>query len=151
MFDSLRKVKQRRTQLHFRDDGQFEFRKLLIEDGFLVEKEQDIVVKAWLLLYKLQKRFRGYKKIGSDMVTLSFDRDIVLDPFGQLTDAEKPERGKNLKKDFVKNIAEAKCYRHEHGKKPRTLMDKMVIFMGTAIVGEVLIIGMQAAFKTQGG
>lgn len=144
---SLRKVKQKRTQLHFRDDGQFEFRKLEIEDGFLVEKEQDVVTKAWLMFYKLQKRFGGYRKIGSDMVTVSFDRDIVLDIFGQLSDAEKPERGSDLKKSFVKNIAEAKCYRHEHGKKPRTLIDKLVLFMGVAILMEVLIIGMQAAMK----
>ena len=147
MFDNLKKIKQKRTQLYFRDDGQFQFRRLDIEDGFLVEKEQDAVVKAWLLFYKLQKRFRGYGKMGSDMVTMSFDRDIVLDPFGELNDAEKPERGNNLKKSFVKNIAEAKCYRHEHSKKPGTLMDKLVMFMGIAIILEVLIIGMQAAMK----
>lgn len=147
MLEKLRKVKQRRTQVHFRDDGQFEIRKLDIEDGFLVEKEQDIVVKAWLMLYKLQKRFRGYGKMGSDMVTLCFDRDIVLDPFKQLSDKEKPERGNDLKKEFVRNIATAKCYRHEHGKKPKTLMDKLVMFLGTAIIIQLLIIGMQAYMK----
>lgn len=148
MFDSLKRVKPKRTQLHFRDDGQFEFRKLDILDGFLVEKQvQDVVVKAWLLFYKLQKRFKGYKKIGSDMVTISFDRDIVLDTFGQLRDAEKPEKGSNLKKDFVSKIATAKCYKHEHSGKKRDLYDKMVLFFGIALVCELLIIGIQAVSK----
>ena len=151
MFEGLRKIVQKRTQLHFRDDGMFEFRKLEIEDGFLAEKQQQMVTAAWLMIYKLQKRFRGYGKIGSDMVTISFDRDIVLDPFDQLSDAEKPEKGNDLKKKFVKNIATAKCYRHEHGKKPKTLMDKLVMYMGTAIVLEVLIIGMQAAMGASKG
>jgi hypothetical protein len=146
----IKKIKPKRTQLHFRDDGQFQFRKLDILDGFLVEKEQELVVKAWLLFYKLQKRFKGYKKIGSDMVTVSYDRDIVLDTFGQLKDAEKPEKGANLKKDFVSKIATAKCYKHEHGGKKKTLMDKMVMFFGIAMVGEIVIMLIQVAVK-QGG
>ena len=147
MFIGLRQVKPKRTQLHFRDDGQFQFRKLDILDGFLVEKVQDVVVKAWLLFYRLQKRFKGYKRIGSDMVTISFDRDIVLDTFGQLKDAEKPEKGANLKKDFVSKIATAKCYKHEHTGKKRNLMDRMVMYFGITLVVEVLIIGIQAVSK----
>ncbi len=151
MFENFRKVVQKGHQLHFRDDGQFEFRKLEIEDSFLAEKQQQIVTAAWLMIYKLLKRFRGYGKIGSGMVTISFDRDIVLDSFNQLSDAEKPEKGNDLKKKFVKNIATAKCYRHEHGRKPKTLMDKLVLYMGSAIILEVLIIGMQAAMGASKG
>ena len=43
MFESLLgTTKPKRTQLHIRDDGEFAFRKLPVEDGFLVEKEKEI-------------------------------------------------------------------------------------------------------------
>ncbi len=139
MFETIMKRHKQRTQLHFRDDGQFQFRKLFIEDGFLVEKEGDAITSAWMLLYKLLKRFDGLKGVGgADMVTISYDRDVILDTFNQVTDAEKPERGGELKKSFVKGIAEAKCYRHEHGKKKRNIADTMVLFLGTAIMGEII-------------
>lgn len=132
--------KERRTQLYFRDDGGFMFRKLDIEDGFLVEKNSDKEIsKAWMMRYKLLKHFNGFKKIGADMVTLSFARDIVFDPFGQLATEEKPEKGASLVKDFVQKIAEAKCYKHEQKAKGSLLIDKLVIFMGT--IGVLLAIG----------
>ena len=113
----------------------------------MVEKVQDVVIKAWLLFYKLQKRFKGYKRIGFDMVTISFDRDIVLDTFGQLSDAEKPQRGADLKKSFVSNIATATCYKHEHTDKKRSLLDKMVMYLGMALLCELAIILLQVAMK----
>ena len=138
MLESLLKQRQKRTQLHFRDDGRFQFRRLEILDGFLVDRVGEEIVSAWLMTYKLLKRFNGYRHIGSDMVTLCYDRDILLDNFNQLADAEKPDQGIDLKKAFVTNIATAKCYRHERGKKSRTIYDKMVLFLGTAIILEVI-------------
>ena len=139
--------KEQRTQLYFRDDGGFIFRKLDIEDGFLVEKNgAKEVVKAWMMKYKLLKRFDGYKNIGADMVTLSFARDIVFDPFGQLNDSEKPDKGGELIKEFVRKIAEAKCYRHEVNAKGSTVAEKVVLFMGATMVLMALGIGIQAAF-----
>lgn len=149
MFEKILKQKKQRTQLHFGDDGQFEFRKLLIEDGFLVEKEGDKVTSAWMLLYKLQKRFNGFRGVsGADMVTMSYDRDVILDSFNQVNDIEKPERGSDLKKNFAKNIAESKCYKHEHAKPKRSIADTMVLFLGTAILGEV--IGLLIILSTRG-
>jgi len=139
--------KEKRTQLYFRDDGNFIFRKLDIEDGFLVEKnKQGEVIKAWMMRYKLLKRFDGYGSIGADMVTVSFARDIVFDPFDQLKDSEKPDKGANLIKDFVRKIAEAKCYRHEMTAKGSLLAEKIVVFMGATMVLLALGIGIKVAF-----
>lgn len=139
--------KEQRTQLYIRDDGTFIFRKLDIEDGFLVERNaKKEIVKAWMMRYKLLKRFDGYGNIGADMVTISFARDIVFDPFNQLNDSEKPDKGAELIKDFVRKIAEAKCYRHEREAKGSVLADKIVWFMGITMVMLGLALGAKAAF-----
>jgi len=139
--------KEKRTQLYFRDDGGFIFRKLDVEDTFLVEKNQaKEAIKAWMLRYKLLRRFDGYKNIGADMVTISYARDIVFDPFGQLNFSEKPEKGKALIKDFIKKIAEAKCYQHERTAKGSSFSDKITIFLGITMVLLALAMGAKAAF-----
>ena len=139
--------KEQGTQLYFRDDVGFQFRKLDIEDTFLVEKNsQKEATKAWMLRYKLLRRFDGFKGIGADMVTVSYARDIVFDPFRQLNESEKPEKGKALIKDFVKKIAEAKCYQHERTAKGSTLAEKVVVYMGIVMILLALAMGIKAAF-----
>ena len=139
--------KEKRTQLYFRDDGGFQFRKLDIEDTFLVEKNRNgEVIKAWMMRYKLLRRFDGYKGVGSDMVTISYARDIVFDPFKQLNDNEKPEKGKQLIKAFIKKIAEAKCYQHERTAKGSTITEKITLFLGITMVLLAVAIGIKAAF-----
>jgi len=139
--------KEQRTQLYFRDDGSFLFRKLDVEDGFLVEKNKaKEIIKAWMMRYKLLKRFDGYKNISADMVTLSFARDIVFDPFNQLKEGEKPDKGADLVKGFVRKIAEAKCYKHEQTAKGSLFMDKLVVFLGTTMILLALGIGLKVAF-----
>ena len=126
--------KEKRTQLYFRDDGSFILRKLDVEDGFLVEKIKGEIRKAWMMRYKLLKRFDGYGGIGADMVTVSYARDIVFDPFNQLKDGEKPDKGDSLTKDFVSKIASAKCYRHELSAKGSLFVEKIFLFLGTTMV-----------------
>ena len=128
-------VKEQRTQLYFRDDGGFHFRKLDIEDGFLVEKNaRKEIVKAWILRYKLLKNFTGYGHIAADKLTLSYARDIIFDPFSQLEGGEKLTKGEELKKDFVRKIAEAKCYKHEHEAKGNQSINKIIMFEGVVMV-----------------
>lgn len=139
--------KEKRTQLYFRDDGGFQFRKLDIEDTFLVEKNSDKeAVKAWMMRYKLLRRFNGFGSIGADMVTISYARDIVFDPFNQLNASEKPEKGKALVKDFISKIAQAKCYQHERTAKGSLFTDKITLFLGITMVLLALAIGIKAAF-----
>jgi hypothetical protein len=148
---SISSPKEKGTQLYFRDDGSFQFRKLLIEDEALVEKnDASVVLKAWKMLYKLLKQFDGYKGIAADNVTISFGRDIIFDPFNQLNETEKPSKGKALKKDFIKNIAEAKCYMHEKTAKPSLIMDRFTLFLGGTMI--IMAIGLMAKIAlTRGG
>lgn len=138
--------KEKRTQLYFRDDGSFIFRKLEIEDAFLVEKIGGEITKAWIMRYKLLTNFDGYGNIGADMVTISFARDIVLDPFKRLNDSEKPDKGTDLVKDFVSKIATAKCYKHERTAKGSVFIEKIVMFQGATMVLLALGIGIKVAF-----
>jgi len=139
--------KEQRTQLYFRDDGRFIFRKLDIENTFLVEKTKTgEASKAWMLRYKLLKRFDGFKGIGADMVTVSYARDIVFDPFSQLKVNEKPEKGKGLIKEFIKKIATSICYQHERTAKGTTFVETITLFLGVTMVLLALAIGIKAAF-----
>ena len=138
---------ERGTQLHFFDDGTFEFRKLPIEDSFLVEKDaHNSITRAWVMYFKLLKRFPGFKNIDSGMVTLSYGRNIVLDPFYQLSENEKPvEKGK-FKTTFIQQVAESKCYQHEQKAKPSLVGDKLTIFMGTLVILLGLAVGIVAVY-----
>jgi hypothetical protein len=133
------KREEKAIQLHIKGDMHFHFRKLPIQEGFLVEKQGDAIKRAWLLNYKLQKRFDGYKGIntGAGLVTVCYDRDIIYDPFNQLKEKEKPIKGLDLKKKFIKDIATSTCYKHEVGKKGLQLVDKMIIFVGATMILEV--------------
>ena len=139
--------KEQGTQVLFRDDGSFIIRNLEIVDGFLVEKDNEGVGRyAWMMFYKLLKRFEGFKNIGAGNVTLSYNRDVVFDPFNQLSETEKPEKGEGLKKEFIRKRADAKCYRHERSAKGSLLLEKITVFMGIIAVILALAIGAKAAF-----
>lgn len=92
MFENiLGAPKERRTQLLFRDDGAFQFRKMDIEKTFLIEKKQDIVVRGWVLSHRNQYPFDGYGSIKADQVTISHNRDILYDPYKLVEQKDKPE------------------------------------------------------------
>lgn len=139
--------KERRTQLFLRDDGKFQFRKLEMEHGAMVEKQSGEIVKAWPHFYKLQKTFNGYKGIGADMVTIAFDRDIILDPDDQLSSDEKPEKGTQLVKKWISRIGEAQRYKVQNKPGSMLLWDKITMFLGTALVLEWVIIGINIAIN----
>lgn len=127
--------KERGTQVYFQDDGSFQIRKLDIEDSFLVEKNSHgKITKAWAMYFKLLKRFPGYRSIGADMVTLSYGRDIAYDPFQELDDKEKPTENGKFKKEFVRRVAESKCYRHEQEAKTSLVIDKVTLFLGVLAI-----------------
>lgn len=140
--------KERRTQLYFRDDGSFQFRKLFVEDTFLVEKVNQNIVKGWKLLFKLQFPFDGYKALSADMVTLGYSRDIILDPYGIVSEAEKPEPGMDkLNKSWITQIAEAQLYKQRNKAKPMLLVNKITLFLGISLVIQVLALAYSVAVK----
>lgn len=123
--------KEQRTQLYFRDDGKFQFRKLLIEDTFLVEKVQGDIVKGWKHFFQLQFPFAGIKGIAADMVTLGGSRDIILDPYGIVGDADKPDKNKKINENsWITEIAESRIYKHATKKPSMQIWDKITLVLG---------------------
>lgn len=147
--------KEKRTQLYFRDDGKFTFRKLRIEDTFLVEKKGDDIIKGWKHFYKLQFPFVGLggsalelkKAIGSDMVTLGYDRDIILDPFGIVDDKEKPDKKRAINDNpWITDVAEGQRYKAQNKPGNRLLVEKITLILGACTVLIVLAIAARAVW-----
>lgn len=162
MFESITGIlgnpKEKRTQLHFRDDGTFEFRRLEIEDTFLIEKGKDNeIVRGWKHLYRNQFPFAGYKSIKADQVTLSYDRDIILDPYKLIEDdednpqkrtkvvADAVEGSKEVKgtRAWLSDIGEARRLKLLANRAKSSNYNKIIIFLGSALMVELLIIGFQ--------
>lgn len=143
-------AKEKRTQLYFRDDGAAIFRKLEVENTFLVEKNvKGEIIKAWMLKYKLLKRFDGFPGImgAGDTITMAYGRDIILDPFKQLTAKEAPKKGSDLKKDFISNIASAVFYKHSQKANGSQVMSAVIIWLGVIMVMLALAIGARVGLK----
>lgn len=155
--------KEKRTQLFFRDDGNFVFRRLEIEDTFLVVKKDGDIVKGWKHFFKNQFPFGGYSGIGADMVTLSFDRDIILDPYNLVSNKEKPGEvvaqdskgnGKGQLKSvqpWLVEVGNARRLKMISNRGKGSIFDKIVLFIGATLMFEVLIIGIMAAVSRGGG
>lgn len=141
--------KERGIQLLIRDDGDFLFRELDIQDSFLVEKDgHGNVIKAWMMPFRLSRKFDGLKGVfKAGRVYASYNRDIVYDPFKELGPGEKPEQGREIKKKFVTKIAEGKCYQHEHSHKASFFMDKFVLFLGGTMILLGLVIALAVGVK----
>jgi len=144
---------EKRTQLLYRDDGKLEFRKLPVQDGFLVVKTGDDVKQGWLHYHTNQFSFKGYKNIPADMVTLSSSRDIVLDDFKILKPEDKPTAGavhlgtSGLVKKRIQEIAET--VRHKVQVKPgySPMMNRITLFLGITLVVMVLSLAIQYALR----
>ncbi len=146
--------KEQVWQTFFREYMTFITRKVDVEDGWkLVKNEKQKAVAAYMLPYKLQKKFEGgYKNIPECNMTLDFSRDVVLDPFVQLSDNEKPEKGipkkgDALKKDMMRKIADAKCHKLEQDAKPTSAQDKIVLFLGIVALLLALTIGLKVGLN----
>jgi len=141
------KPKERRTQLHFRDDGSFEFRKLEIEDTFLVEKNKDEIIRGWKHFYRNQFPFVGFKSIKPDQVTMSFDRDIILDPYGLIKDDKDNPEKREAKgqlvgvKAWLSDVGEARRLKMMANRSKSKSYNMIIIFLGSALMIELLILG----------
>lgn len=128
----------KRTQLFFRDDYTFSFRKLSIFKGFFILGKKDKPKAAWAHKFKLQFSFNGYKGIPADAVSIGFDRDILFDPYSILEPAEKPKKGLSgpgpLSQPWVSDIATASVYEHQHQKPKSLMMDKVTLGLTIVLV-----------------
>lgn len=75
---------EKKTQLFFREDNKFLFRKLPLEYSCLLEKKGDLIQAGYWHTYAGQYAFLGYKNMSADTVTLGFSRDIFLDPHNKI-------------------------------------------------------------------
>lgn len=140
-------TKEQRTQLMFFDDGSFKFRKMPFEDSCLVEKKNNEVEKAWAHFYGAELRFDGFKNMRADMVTLSFNRDFILDPFNKVKVATTPNGGKPGKGDddikkWTGAIAEGQRYKVMSKAGNMLLVNKITLFLGSALILEVIMMGL---------
>lgn len=151
MFDIFKsKPKEKRTQFHLRDDGKFELRKLDVEEACLVEKDsKGEGFRAWRHFYKLQFPFPGFGKIKADMVTLSYDRDVIFDPYNILEESEKPTKGKDindLNRPWITEIAQAQRYKAENQQAPSLIGDKITYALIVVDIVLVLAVGIGIAW-----
>lgn len=136
-------TKEQRTQLHFFDDGSFQFRKLPMKEACLVQEADGVVLKAWPTFYASEIQFDGYRNIPADMVTLSFDRDFILDIFNKVPVSEtkegKPKKDNTSITRWTAQIAESQRHKVMVKGGKLLLMDKITIFLGVALLLLVLV------------
>lgn len=119
----------KRTQLYFRDDGKFCFRKLPVYKAALIIRKQDRITDAWEHRYNNQFAFPGFAGIPGDMVTISTPRDTLYDPFNIVNKSDKPDPGKGGAADqtYIAQVANA-AIREAQKQKPKGLIaDKLAI------------------------
>lgn len=96
MFDG--KVIEKRWQCYFPDDDTFQFRKLEVEDTFLIERgKQREVVRGWKDLRGNRFSCPGYRQahIPPCSVTFSHPRDIIFEVVpGIIPNAQRPDGGR---------------------------------------------------------
>lgn len=147
---------ENKTQLYFRDDNTFVFVRRAIKYSCLVEKEGDVLKRAWKHFYSCQIPFPRYRNIKSALVSLGFSRDIILDPFNKVPTAvdgdvsKKPGAGDAMKK-WIANIAENQ--RHVfRAKRESTVWTSRITwaFLGVLTV-EVLVWAFIFVRKNYGG
>lgn len=128
----------KRTQLFFRDDYTFNFRRLPIYKGFFIVGKKDKPLAAWAHKFNLQFNFNGHNRISADAVSIGFDRDILFDPFDILKDDEKPKKGIGktdfLKQKWVSDIATSSVYEHQQQKPKSLIMDRVTLGLTVVLV-----------------
>jgi len=126
---------EKRTQLYFRDDRKFTFRKMPLEHSCIVEKEDGKYIHAFKHFYNAEIPFAGYKNASGDSVTLGFSRDIILDPFNKIkvgpSTGEKPGTDETSLKKWIAKIAENMRHTYSFKRETRTTAD----FLFWVIIG----------------
>lgn len=153
--------KEKAFQLHFRDDNSFEFRQLDIEDTFLIEKDKEEIKRGWKHFYRNQFPFAGYKNMKRGQVTLSFDRDIILDPYGIIAnDVDNPEKREKTVIDmfggetklkgtraWLSDVGEARRMKMMANRAKNNNYDKIILFLGCGLVIQLLILGIEVLMR----
>lgn len=140
--------KEYKTQLYFRDDNKFEFKKREVKFSCLVAKVRDELTHAWKHFFNNQYYFAGYKRISADTVTLGYSRDIILDPFNRvpigIEPGEKPKAEKQSLRDWIAKVATTQ--RHTFSSKRQQSRSSDVINWSLAVVLLIMIMSWAITF-----
>lgn len=154
LFDGLTgTVKEQKTQLFFHDDGSFEFKRREFIDSCLVEKRDNVAIKAWKHFYSLDMPFPGYRNLPAGTVSLAFNRDFILDPFEKVPVSEAPNTGKPVKNDdrkireWTSQVAESQRYKVMNKPGNLLLWDKITMFLGAGFILELVAFGISVATR----
>lgn len=128
----------KRTQLYFRDDGRFCFRKLPVYAGALVRKKGDRLIEGWEHHYNNQFSFDGYNNISGDLVTINSARDVIHDPHDIVNANDKPDKSHKLDQPHIAAMATSAIYEAQKQKPKGLLMDKVTIALMAVLILEGL-------------
>lgn len=137
---------ERRTALHWFDDGSFKLEKREFEDACLVEKKDKEVIRAWKHFYTAEIPFDGYKGMTADMVTMTFNRDFILDIFNKVPVSANASAGKPKANDeksireWTSQVAESERYKVMNKKGSMLLIEKITMWLGIALILELLLL-----------
>lgn len=129
-----------RMALFFYNDNTFEFKKLPVKDASVVITKGENIESAWPALNKLMLPFAGLKGIKRTKVLPICENDIIYDIFDKLEPDEKPNQGDGLVKEWIQKKAETIRYRHQAKPKVSSLVNRVVMFLGIALVAMVLML-----------
>lgn len=171
LLDSLGgKVIEKRWQCIFRDDDMFQFRKLELEDTFLIERDKTKAVShGWKHLYSNQFPCPGYKQahIPPCAVTFSHPRDIIFEVIpGLVPNGERPDGGRSLdrkqkfsflsEKERLKevvtwcaNVGNQRLLRIAAKKSKQPSMDRLIMWLG--VFGILELVGLLMSIAFSGG
>lgn len=142
MFDSN---KQMKTELFFKDNRNLVFKKRELYNSCLVERgPENKLIRAGKHFFGCEIPFPGYRKIPSDMVTLGFSRDIILDPFDKVSRGieinKKPDvKEKDSIKKWIAQIAENQRHIYRAKRETHVWTNRLTwMFIGVMVV-ELLV------------
>jgi len=138
LFDSKKQLK---TELYFKDNRNFNFKKRELYNSCIVERgAEDKLTRASKHFFSCEIPFPGYKKIPADMVVLGFSRDIILDPFNKVPQGvevnKKPDhKDKNAVKQWIAKIAENQRHIYRAKRETHVWTNRLTwLFIGIATI-----------------
>lgn len=140
-------MEEKKMQLYFYDDDTFEFRKLPLQYGCLLEKKGDKLIRAWRHSYAGQYSFGGYKNITAGTVTLGFARDIFLDPHNKIPFTDDTTGKPKDVKAWIGKVGETMRHTYRASPTIRTLHD----WINFALIGVIVIMAISWGIRYAGG
>jgi len=135
-------------QLYHYDNGDLEFIKRPMVGGSPTELDENAMPKrSWVDYYQELYPFDGYRSIPADAVQLAYGRHFHMEVHDILEDDNKPPDKSELDSPFISAIAEARAVEITRAAKPHSSYDRLILFLGSSLVLEVIIWGIAYALS----